>query len=196
MEAAFDDTDLPDARQQLLAALAHDPRHVPALRKLSEFDLAADDAPSAVRWAKRLIDAAPEVGAHHRILGDAYALQQRMPRARAAWRRARELRDRVAEARLSQPSQQTPTAAPAPERTAEPAQHEPAQPERGMVLVVVEGGLDAKAYHQGRLLGSAPGVFMLPVGRQVVQLIGEDGAEARVRIPIRRNKMARAKVAF
>lgn len=222
VELALEDVeDMGSARQHFMAAVAHDPTHTEALRGLSEFDLAAGNAPGAVRWAKRLVAAKPREGVHHRILGDAYALQHRMPRARIAWARASGLGDRVAVERMKQhfdgdgdvdvdnhqaprahakdsPGRQQAGTARKPPAAAHAAQRSPARAEapgaKGVLLIRIAGGERAEAYHEGHLLGTAPGVFILPVGTQVVGLVGAGGrGRARIRAKVRSDSMARAK---
>jgi tetratricopeptide (TPR) repeat protein len=88
------------AEASYLKALEAMPKYARAVSGLVTVHLARRDGVEAVRWARKLVALQGQRGAHHRLLGDAYALSGAKDPARKSWQQAVKLGDRAARARL------------------------------------------------------------------------------------------------
>jgi hypothetical protein len=88
------------AEASYLKALNAMPNYARAVSGLVAVHLSRRDGVEALRWAKKLVQLQGKRGAHHRLLGDAYALAGNKSAARSAWQQGVRLGDRMSRSRM------------------------------------------------------------------------------------------------
>lgn len=92
------------AESYYLRALRHFDHYPRAVSGLVKVHLARGDAREALRWAKRLVAMKPNRRSHRYLLGEAYAMNGNMRKARRHWLRAARWGLKVAAKRLEETS--------------------------------------------------------------------------------------------